>query len=196
MSNKPELLGYSTSETVNGGKLSPEIYFDGYKTPYPIKFAGLLLKTALSSAYDATATPTYPVAVPCGLGGRPVGFAYRTTRRTDQYGSQELFDDLDNYLPVVADRTGGSSEYAVSSAKFANASVRPLIPGQTIGVPVRAATNIIVGDEITSDASGFATVAVSGNVVVGLAESPANNAAGAAGAMFVRVKVGHLYTKA
>lgn len=197
MSFKVNLVGYDPTTTVAGGELSPAIFPDTYATPYPIKFAGLLLKSALSTAYDAAATPTYPVAIPAGLGGLPdIGAAFTTTARTDLTGSRELFAGVDYYKPVVSVRTGGSSEYAQLEANFAEVTGMPLVTGRVIGVPVRAATNIIVGDEITSDASGFATIAVSTNWVVGRAETPANNAAGAAGAMYVWVKVGPIYKKA
>ena len=195
MSINSNSIGYETIETIGGGRLSPIVYEDGYKTPYPIKFKGLLVKTALSSSYDATATPTYAVAIPCGAGERPVGYAFVSTRRTDQYGSMSLFDGLDNYLPLPDDRTGGSSAYTQDEDKFAEVTVYPFVPGCTVGVPVLASTNIIVGAEIACAAGGFATTATSGNIVIGTAESPANNAAGASGAMFVRVKIGHFYTK-
>jgi hypothetical protein len=189
-------LGYETTEVINGGKLSQMIYNDGYATPYPIKFQGLLLKSALSTSYDATATPTYAVAIPCGAGERPTsGYAFVTTRRTDQYGNISLFEGLDNYLPLPADRTGGSSAYTQDKAKFAEVTSYPFIPGATIGVPVIAGANIVVGNEIASASGGFATVATSGNVVIGVAESPANNVAGTSGAITIRVKVGHFYTK-
>jgi hypothetical protein len=198
MTYSQNFVTYSQSIDANNAaaKLSPAIFEDGYPTPYPLKFAGMLLKTALSTAYDATATPTYPVAIPCGSGERPDGFAYIHTGRTDIYGSQELFTGLDYFLPLVADRTGGGSTYAVLEAKFAHAVLHPLIPGRVIGVPVAATTNIIVGDEIASAAGGLARVAVSTDVVVGKAETAANNAAGAAGALKIWVKVGHQYIKA
>lgn len=198
MSYSQNFTTYSQTIDANNAssKLSPAIFEDGYPTPYPLKYAGMLLKTALSTAYDSNATPTYPVAIPCGNGERPEGFAYITTARTDIYGSQELFSGLDYFLPLVADRLGGSTEYATSEAKFAHAVLHPLIPGRVIVCPVAASTNIIVGDEIASAAGGLVEVATTSDIVVGKAETAANNAAGVAGALKVWVKVGHQYTKA
>lgn len=187
---------YSQTIDVNAAtsKVSPAIFPDGYPTPYPLKYAGMLLKTALSTSYDATATPTYPVAIPCGNGERPDGFAFITTARTDLYGSRELFDGVDYYLPLVADRDGGSTEYATDEDDFAHAVCHPLIPGQVIGCPVAASTLIIVGDNIAAAAGGLVEVATTGDIVIGKAESLANNASGAAGALKVWVKLGHQYT--
>lgn len=177
-------------------KASPAIFPDGYPTPYPLKYAGMLLKTALSTSYDATATPTYPVAIPCGNGERPDGFAFIDTSRTDLYGSRELFTGVDYYLPLVADRDGGGSTYASSSSNFAHAVCHPLIPGQVVVMPLAASTNVVVGDEIASATGGLIEPATTGDIVIGKAESAADNSAGAAGALKAWVKFGHQYTKA
>ena len=187
---------YSQTHDVNGGKISPAIFPDGYPTPYPIKFAGLFLKTALSTAYDAAATPTYPVAVPCGNGERPDAFAFKTTANTALWGAQELFNGADYFLPKVVDRTGGSSAYTQDKYKFVDITAHPFIPGQVIGVPVAATTLIVVGDYIASANDGFAEVATTGDIVVGKAETIADNSTGAAGAKIVWIKVGHQYTSA
>jgi len=186
---------YSGATNVSGGKISPAIYEDGYYTPYPIKFAGLLLMTASSRSYDADA-PTFPVAIPCTNGGRPDGFAFTKTLDGTFYGNQSLLAAADIYLPAVANRTGGSSEYAEDYRKFANTTCHPLIPGRVIGVPVAASTSIAFGAEIASAASGYAETATTGDIVIGKAEYAADNSAGAAGTINVWVKVGHQYTKA
>jgi len=187
--------GYHGATSVQAGKISPAIYEDGYYTPYPIKFAGLLLKTASSRSYDADA-PTFPVAIPCTNGGRPDGFAFTPTKDTTLYGNQSLLAAADIYLPVVADRTGGSSEYTEDYRKFPVTTCHPFIPGRVIGVPVAASTSIAFGAEIASAAGGYAETATTGDVVIGKAEYAADNSAGAAGAINVWVKVGHQYTKA
>jgi hypothetical protein len=186
---------YSATQTVEGGKITPAIYEDGYYTPYPIKFAGLLLKTASSRTYDADA-PTFPVAIPCTNGGRPDGFAFTPTKDTTMYGNQSLLAAADIYLPLVADRTGGGTTYTEDYLKFPVTTCHPLIPGRVIGVPVAASTAFVIGDAVASAANGFAEPATTGDIVIGKAEYAANNSAGAAGAINVWVKVGHQYTSA
>lgn len=189
---------YSQTVDANNAasKLSPAIFPDGYPTPYPLKYGGMLLMTALSTTYDAAATPTYPVMIPCTNGGRPDGFAFITTARTDIYGSQELFDGLDYFLPLTAARTGGSTAYAELEKDFAHAVLHPLIPGRVIGCPVAASTIIIVGDYIASATGGLVEPATTGDIVIGRAETAADNNTGDAGDKKVWVKVGHQYAMA
>lgn len=196
MSIELNFKGYSQTHDVKGGEGSPLVFYDGYPSPYPIKFPGLLLKKALSTAYDATATPTYPVVIPCGNGERPVGYAFVDTANTALFGSYELLAAADRWLPKVADRTGGGSTYTQDKNKFVAVPTTPLIPGQVIGVPVAASTSFTINDEVASAALGFAEVATTGDVVIGTAEIIVDNSTGAAGAAFVWVKVGHQYTKA
>jgi len=186
---------YNQIYDTQGGKISPAIYPDGYYTPYPVKFSGLLLKTAVSTTYDADA-PTFPVAIPCTNGGRAEGFAYVTTKDPEYYGNQSLLAAADIYLPAVADRTGGGSTYAEDYKKFPIVTVEPLITGRVIGVPVAASTTFVVGDEVASATGGYAEPATTGDVVIGKCEYSVDNSAGAAGAKTVFVKVLSQYTKA
>ena len=161
-----------------------------YKTPYQIKYRGLLLETdKKSTAYDADATPTQCVAVPAAAGQYVDGFAYITS-----YLPHPLPGGADVLYPVTADI--GDSGYAEDYNDWFPLTVAPLIPGYLISIPVSAGATIDQCAEITSDASGFATNAASSNWVVAKAEWPANNSTGAAGAEAVIARVCHQYKKA
>lgn len=161
-----------------------------YATPYQIAYEGLLVETdKLSSAYDADATPTQCVAVPADLGEYVDGWTYIST-----YAPHPLPGASNILYPLTANI--GSSGYAEDYANWTDVTVAPLIPGQLIGVPVLANTNMTMGAEVASATGGFAKVAASGQWVIGKVEWNANNTGGASGAKTVSVRVCHQYKKA
>lgn len=163
-----------------------------YDTPYQIPKKGMLVKTTtLSTAYDATATPTQCVASPCTNGGRPNGWAYIDTRKPHPLNFTNT--GLITY-PLTADI--GGSGYAESKANWVELTVLPLIPGQLVGFPVYASTSIAQGAEIASATGGYVRTAVSTDVVIGFAEWPANNSTGSSGDIAVSTRVVSPYTKA
>lgn len=181
-------IGITSTYTVNPGLIGRGSF--PYKTPYQIKYAGMPLQFATSTVYDSTAD-SYLVAIPCADGGKPEGWAWMTTARTDQLPGATLA-----YLPTDAHLTGGGSTYATDEAYFAKLTVYPLNSGDLVGMPVAASASILCKAEIASAGSGFVTTATSGETVFGIAELAADNSAGAAGALCVKVRITDPYTKA
>jgi len=180
-------VGYETLYQVNGGRLA-EDYNQAYPTPFKIQYAGLYLKMAKSTTYDPTAMPTYLVAIPCNVAGElPEGWAWKTTARTDQLPGAPV-----TFLP----ETPSPNTPANSQGDFVTIAVCPIKEGEKIGVPVKANQDIAVGDEIAVAVGGFAKKAVSGDWVIGRAESNATTDASADGQMFVAVKHIIAYKKA
>lgn len=161
-----------------------------YASPYQIAYEGLLVETdKLSTAYDATSTPTQCVAVPAANGEYVDGWSYIST-----YAPHPLPGAANVLYPLTADL--GESGYATSAVKWPNVTIAPLIPGQLIGIPVYAATDMAYGAEVAAATGGFAKTAESGQWVVGKVEWAADNSAGLSGAQTVSVRVCHQYKKA
>ena len=161
-----------------------------YATPYQIAYPGLLIETdKLSSSYDADATPTQCVAVPAANGEYVDGWSYIST-----LSPHPLPGGANILYPLTADI--GVGGYATDVATWANVTIAPLIPGQLIGVPVYAATNMTQAAEVAAATGGFAKVAASGQWVIGKVEWNADNTAGTSGAKVVSVRVCHQYKKA
>jgi hypothetical protein len=161
-----------------------------YATPYQIAYEGLLVKTdALSTAYDATATPTQCVAIPSTYGGYVDGWAYISTKKP-----HPLPGGANITYPLTANLGGNS--YATSAANWTEITVAPLIPGDLVGMPMAAATTVTWGSEICSASCGYIQIATSGHWVIGKAEWPADNTSGASGAVTASVRICHQYKKA
>lgn len=174
-------VGYNPEYSVNGGRLA-EDYNQAYPTPVQIRFAGLYLKMAKSTTYDATATPTYLVTIPCDTAGElPEGWSWKTTARTDQLPGAAV-----SFLPETSPATLQNDFIAIA--------VCPIKEGEKIGVPVKGGQTIAVGDEIAVAVGGFAKKAVAGEFVIGRAESAATTTVD--GQMFVAVKHIVAYKKA
>jgi len=174
-------VGYAPTYTVNGGRLA-EDYNQAYPTPVQIKFAGLYLKMAKSTTYDATASPTYLVTIPCDTAGElPEGWSWKTTARTDQLVGAPVA-----FLPVTSPATSQNDFIAIA--------VCPIKEGEKIGVPLKGGQTIAVGDEIAVAVGGFCKKAVTGDNVIGRAESA--GAATADGDIFIAVKHIANYKKA
>lgn len=174
-------VGFEPSYTVNGGRLA-EDYNQAYPVPVQIKYAGLYLKPAKSTTYDATATPTYLVFIPCDTAGElPEGWSWKTTARTDQLPGASV-----SYLPLTSPATSQNDFIAIA--------VCPIKEGEKIGVPVKGGQTILVGDEIAVAVGGFAKKAVTGDNVIGRAESNASTTVD--GQMYVAVKHISNYKKA
>lgn len=186
-------LGYFANMTVKGGHLIEGVN-QAYKTPYQLKYNGMAVSLAKSVTYDATATPTAPVVVPCKTGERPYGWIY--------VGSQEhnpLPGTPTAYLPKAEFLTETDSDgitYAGDFDNWAKVTVAPYAPAEGIGCPVAARQNIAVGDEIAVATGGFYRKASSGQVVVGLSLTEGNNTAGQNAEKFIWVNACHQYTKA
>lgn len=142
LANQINSIGLTQTCTSAGGRLSESINIP-YLTPYQIKYAGLLLKTASSTSYDSGASATYGVAVPCGGSDRPEGWAYTTTTVTSN-----LPGATQSFYPLDADLTGGSSEYAEDEADFTPVTCCPLAPGEVVAFPLAASQTIAKGDLI------------------------------------------------
>jgi len=184
--------GYKYLMNIRGGRLI-EAVNQAYKTPYQLKFAGLAVSLAKSSTYDADATPTVGVVVPCKAGERPRGWVYITTAAHNPLpGAAQTFLPGTEYMVATADNEG--LYYTDNMSEFAVTSVAPYMPGEGIGVPLAAGQNIVIGDALAIANGGFYAKATSGNVVVGIAETAADNTTGAAGAKFVFMTAGHQYT--
>ena len=181
--------------TVNGGRIASGLKGHAYKTPYQIKFGALLLKKALSTTYDSGASATYAVAIPCGNGERPDGWAYTTTAKTDVLPG--VFQLGLYFYPEDANL--GSSGYAEDEVYFTEISSMPLLVNEKVGLPVAASQTISVNSEIASAAAGLCKVATSGDVVIGLAEEAVTTGATAistSNVKFCAVKFCYPYTKA
>lgn len=161
-------VGATTTYTVNGGRIAEGLKGHPYKTPYQIKFGALLLKKALSTTYDSTASATYAVVVPCGSGELPDGWAYTTTQRTDVLPG--VYQLGLYYYPEDDLLTGGSGTYADDENNFSKLTSMPLKVGEKVGLPTAASQTISVNSEIASGANGLCKVATSGDFVIGLAE--------------------------
>jgi hypothetical protein len=178
-------IGITSTYTVNPGLIGRGSF--PYKTPYQLKYAGMPLEFASSKAYDASADD-YLVAIPCGDGHAPKGWAWMTTARTDQLpGAAVAFRPLDADLNV--------SGYATDEEKFAKITVYPMNAGDLVGMPVAASTSIAINAELSSGTLGFINTATSGDTVFGIAELAADNSTGLAGAICVKVRIVDQYTK-
>lgn len=161
-----------------------------YATPYQIAYRGLLLETdKLSSAYDASATPTQCVAIPAAYGEYVDGWAYIST-----YKPHPLPGGADILYPLTANI--GGSGYAESATNWTEVTVAPLIPGDLVGIPAYYDQNLAYGNEVAAATGGCGKVAVSGEWVIGKVEWPANNTGGATAAVVASVRICHQYKKA
>lgn len=182
----------STYNLPEGGRILDANKLWGYKTPYQQRFGGRFCKFAGAKTYDdlISTANNYIVIVPCNtVGELPDGYTYMTTRRMDLLEGASAA-----YYPLDADVA--SLGYATYESQFAEVTLVPIIPGSTASIPVRAGVNFAINDDVTTDASGFATKAVSTNVTLGTAITPADNSTGANGAKFVTVVFGNPMTKA
>lgn len=181
-------IGYRQSYTVHGGILAQD-YNQTYPVPCQIKFPGLYMKPGLSTDYDASATPAFPVFIPCDTDGEvPEGWSYMTTAITNlpmnmvQFSAPIYFNPPTDVLNVRG--------FATDSQDWVALSICPHKTGEKVGVPVKAGQDIVTGDPIAVAVGGFAKKAETGENVVGRAESDADNSATGAvdGAIFVAVK--------
>ena len=190
-----EGIGFVLPTNAENGREQVKITNSAYLTPYQFPYKGMFVKTALSSAYDATATPTIAVAVPIGTAGEYVeGWNFITTYKMNPLpgAANELFPLTENCSAT----DGNSIAYAPSLADWTEVTVVPLIPGDIIGVPVASGANLIGGAEVSATVGGYARVAASNHYVVGKVELPANNLTGANGAKTATVRIFPPYKKA
>lgn len=184
-------IGYKYLMTIKGGHLIEAIN-QAYKTPYQLKYNGLAVKLAKSSSYDADAVPTVGVVVPCGAGEKPRGWVFITSAAHNPLpGAPQTFLPADVYLTAT---DGNSIYYTDDMSEFAVVTIAPYQPGEGIGVPLAAGENVTIGDALSVATGGFYRVAQSTDVVVGIAETMANNSAGVNGAKFVWMTADHQYT--
>ncbi len=179
-------IGVTTTYKVNGGRIGEGNF--AYACPYQVKFAGLLVDLKPAVDYDSGADG-YLVAVPAAKGANVKGWAFKTTAITSNLTGAALA-----FTP--SDVAVAGSGFATDELLFTPVTVVPLMNNQIVGVPVAAAVNIPLNAEIASAGNGFASVATSGDVVIGIAEFAADNSAGAAGAIYVKVRPNNSYTKA
>lgn len=182
-------IGVTSEYKVNGGRIAEDKNLP-YACPFQVKYAGLLMDLKPAKSYDGDAGD-YLVAVPCAAGKAPKGWSFKTSARTDLLIGASL-----QFYPIDSQLTGGGGTYATDENNFFPCTVVPMKVGALTGVPVASNTNIAINAEITSAADGTATTATSGDVVIGIAELPANNTGKAAGATFVKVRFVAPYTKA
>lgn len=182
-------VGITSTYKVNGGRIA-EDYNLPYLCPYQVKYAGLLMELAPSTDYDATAG-TYLVAVPAADNVVPAGWSWKTSARTDLLVGAAI-----QFYPITSDLTGGSGTYAQDETKFYPCTVCPMKAGSLVGIPAAASVNIAMGDPLATATGGFVRPATSGDHVVGIAELPANNSTGTAGAIFVKVRLTDSYEMA
>jgi len=179
-------IGQITNTSVNGGRLQDKNTNMSYRTPYQFKFEGILVNLAISSTYDAAAVPTKRVAIPATSGSQAKGYAFVNT-----YKQHPLPGATDELFPLTAncgETDGQGIAYAGSIANWTSLSFAPLNASELIGVPVKAGVVFNAGDEIAAFDGGFATKAISGYYIIGYAEYPVDNSAGANGAKFVAMK--------
>ena len=190
-----EGIGYVLPTNVDAGREQQKITNSSYKTPYQFSQRGLFVKTANSSTYDATATPTISVCVPIGTAGEYVeGWNYITTYK------QNPLPGASNILYPLTENCGATDSnniaYASSKVDWVAITVVPLLPGDIIGCPVAAGVNLVGNSEVSATVGGYARIAASNHYVVGKVEIPANNTSGANGAKVASVKILPPYKKA
>lgn len=186
-------LGYFSQMTVKGGHLIEGVN-QAYKTPYKMAYNGMAVSLAKSVTYDATATPTAPVVVPCKTGERPYGWLYVSTQEHNPLpGTPTAYLPKDAHL----DQTDSDGiAYAGDFGNWAKVTVAPYSPCEGIGCPLAAGQKIAVGDEIAVATGGFYRKASAGQVVVGNSLTEADNTAGQNAGKFIWVNASHQYTKA
>lgn len=185
--------GYVINPNPEAGREQNRITNSAYETPYQFTTPGRLVVLDLSSTYDADATPTVVVAVPASSGVYVDGWTFVSTYKTHPLpgATNELF-------PYTADCTATDANniaYAEDYTKWTAVTVSPLIPGDIVGIPVAASTNLVVGTEVAASIGGYAKAAVSTNWVIGKVEVAANNSSGAAGAKNATVRICNPYVK-
>jgi len=178
-------IGVTTSTTVNGGRIGEGNF--AYACPYQVKYAGLLMDLKPAVDYDSGADG-YLVTVPAATGAAVKGWSFKTTAITSNLTGATLA-----FYPLDADVAG--SGFATDEILFTPVTVVPLIPDQLVGVPIAAGINITLNAEIAAATGGFASIATTGNTVIGIAELAADNSLGAAGAKFVKVRINTPYVK-
>lgn len=188
----PSGVTTSSYNLPEGGRILDANKLWGYRTPYQQKFGGRFCKFAGAKTYDdaISTANNYTVIIPCSATGElPDGYTYMTTRRTDL-----LEGAAAQYVP--SDAAVASLGYATYESQFAEVTLVPIIPGSTASIPVGANVTIALNAEITTDSTGFATVAATTNKILGKAVTAVDNAGGAAGAKFVTVIFNNVTTKA
>ena len=156
----------TTTYQVNGGRIADGLKGHSYLTPYQIKFPGMLLTKALSTAYDSSASATYAVAIPCTAGALPDGWAYITTQDTTVLPGVY---QLGLYFLPADDNLNGSG-YATDEQYFVGMTSMPIKTGEKVGLPTAASQTVLVNSEIASAGAGLVRVAQSGDFVIGFAE--------------------------
>lgn len=192
--------------SIRGGDISvPTLSNLAYKTPYQMKYSGMLVKFASDGDLSTltgeggntlSLTPGQIVVAPCGNGERPLGWVYIPTVLPSLIG-RVVSGASATYLPLTADLTSGTSPaYAQDYSKWVMVTTAALQPGDLVGMPMAAATTMKAGAEVASAALGVVETATSGDVVIGIVKTGNNNSAGAIGAKNVEVMIVPSYTKA
>lgn len=196
----------SGSRKIRGGAISiannDNRTFD---TPYQMAYEGMLVQFASTGAltildgdaHSVTMIPDTLIAKPCTDGARPDGWVRVGTLQTT------VISPLSGgaaavYLPLTAELDSRTTPaYAKDYTKWTTVAVAALQPGDVVGMPVSAATNVDVGAEIScADDNGNVGNATSGDVVIGVALEEADNTEGADAAINCKVRIVTPYVKA